>query len=418
MQKTYLIASDPSISECPKCNETFICEQGDMNAVNVKEKGLDGKALSEQAIKHKAQFRYRCSNLACKTKFCSSCHVYPYHLGYTCEQWKDYQNAQKCRFCEKEINASNTAPKEYGLGPGLLNVCNTTECLEKRQWSCDKIFACGHECIGLRGHPCLDCMNQECVAKDANTDDDFCNICWVDPLRVCPTLKLSCGHFFHFMCLWQKIDGKWPSARITFGFLNCPLCKAQIKHPALADITKTYYDLLDTIQKDAIERVKIEGLSNDRRLKDPNSKYFNNLPAFALDRLAFYPCSKCKKPYFGGMKACEEAGLEQNENYKSEHLVCGSCSSGPNAKACKRHGKKYITYKCKFCCTISSWYCWGSTHFCDKCHKRQEKGDYLNRKPISDLPKCPGLAKCPLGIEHPPNGTADYSLGCVVCLRR
>ncbi len=40
-------------------------------------------------------------------------------------------------------------------------------------------------------------------------------------------------------------------------FLNCPLCKQPIYHPALDDITKKYYDLKNEIQKDAIDRVKI-----------------------------------------------------------------------------------------------------------------------------------------------------------------
>jgi len=277
---------------------------------------------------------------------------------------------------------------------------------------------CGHNCIGLMGHECIPCLDVKCAKKGDLNDEEYCNICWVDPLRAAPCVKLNCGHYFHFMCLWQKIDRKWPAARITFGFLNCPLCKKEIHHPALDDITKKYYELKQEIQKDAVDRVKIEGLQNDKRLKDKNSPYYNNLEKYALDRLAFYPCSKCKKPYFGGMKACEEAGLEQAENYKQEHLVCGSCASGPNAKSCKKHGKKYITYKCKFCCSVSSWYCWGSTHFCDKCHKKQEQGDYLNRRPIHELPKCPGLPDCPLGVEHPPNGTAEFSLGCVVCLRK
>ena len=76
------------------------------------------------------------------------------------------------------------------------------------------------------------------------------------------------------------------------------------------------------------------------------------------------------------------------------------------------------TYKCKFCCGIGTWYCWGSTHFCDGCHKKQEKGTYLNRLPLDALPKCPGPDACPLGIEHPANGTEEFSLGCVICLKK
>ena len=45
-------------------------------------------------------------------------------------------------------------------------------------------------------------------------------------------------------------------------------------------------------------------------------KYRNNPTLFALDRLAFYECYKCKNPYFGGMRKCEEAGMQQDEKVR------------------------------------------------------------------------------------------------------
>jgi len=273
------------------------------------------------------------------------------------------------------------------------------------------------ECVVKK--KCLACLHPDCADPNSSvTQEEFCNICWVESLMAGPTLQLKCGHYFHFMCTWNKIERKWPAARITFGFLSCPLCKQEIHHEAVEEMSKKFYQLKDQIRTDSVERLKIEGLDNDPRLTDPNSSYHNNISQFAMDRLAFYPCSKCKNPYFGGMKACEEAGQQQDEKYQSNDLVCGSCASGPNTKSCQLHGKKFITYKCKFCCSIGTWYCWGSTHFCDDCHKKQEKGDYLNRKPVSDLPKCLGPDKCPLGVEHPPNGVSEFSLGCVVCMRK
>merc|ERR1719148_266575 len=427
MQSAQMIAADSTMTSCPKCKETYSTEAGDISAevTNKTEKGPDGKLLSYAHKQHKSRYRFRCPKKACRCIFCSGCGLEPYHVGYSCAEYAKYMSSAKCRFCEKSITAANQAQKDFTLKSGLDNVCSAAECLEKRRWSCDlKHDGCEHNCIGLMGHECIPCLDPECCEADGKeadvTNEDYCNICWVDPLKAAPSVKLECGHYFHFMCLWQKIDRKWPAARITFGFLNCPLCKQEIHHPALDDITNKYYKLKAEIQKDVIERVKLEGLQNDKRLNEKGGIYHNNLAKFAMDRLAFYPCSKCKKPYFGGMKACEEAGLEQAENYKQEHLVCGSCASGPNAKSCKKHGKKYITYKCKFCCNVGPWYCWGSTHFCDPCHKKQEQGTYLNRMQIAELPKCPGMGKCPLGLteEHPANGTSEYSLGCVVCLRK
>lgn len=71
----------------------------------------------------------------------------------------------------------------------------------------------------------------------------------------------------------------------------------------------------------------------------------------------------------------------------------------------------------QFCCSVASWYCWGSTHFCDACHRRQVAGDYLTRKPRTRLPRCPGKNQCPLGVEHPPNGD-EFCLGCAICRRK
>lgn len=54
----------------------------------------------------------------------------------------------------------------------------------------------------------------------------------------------------------------------------------------------------------SLERAKHEGIDKSERLKDPNDPYYNDLQAWALYKLAYYPCFKCKVPYFGGMKDC------------------------------------------------------------------------------------------------------------------
>jgi len=293
------------------------------------------------------------------------------------------------------------------------------ECLERRGLSCDKIHACGHLCLGVKGETsCLECLHSECVTEtDAVKAEDFCNICYIEGFECAPTVKLQCRHFFHYHCLKQKIEKKWPGARMTFGFLNCPLCKVEISHPVLDVLIKPLVRLKQVVQQKAVERLKAEGLENDKRLLDKKDKYFKNPALYAMDRFAYYPCAKCKKPYFGGMRQCEEAGQQDEEKFNPDDLVCGSCVSGKNVLSCKIHQKDYIEFKCKFFCSVATWFCWGNTHFCDGCHKKQEKGDYLNRKPRSALPKCPGPSKCVLGIEHPPNGE-EFALGCGVCRPR
>lgn len=84
-------------------------------------------------------------------------------------------------------------------------------------------------------------------------------------------------------------------------------------------------------------------------------------------------------------------------------------------------------------CNISSWFCWGNTHFCESCHTKQVRpkakckhniplilflfqvaGDYMTKKKPADLPKCPGSKECPLKGNHPPPGS-EVCIGCAMC---
>lgn len=421
MQSKFSQNNISGLVTCPNesCNHKFMAEPGKFDP-NAKEIGLNGVKLSREALQHKAEFRFRCPR--CAINFCKKCKVTPYHAGYTCEDFVNYKKAQKCRFCEDELSYKNLADSSgipEDLLPGLENCCTKDECLGYRDNCCGRIHPCGHKCIGVRGEKtCPPCIHEDCVGNEDLNDDEFCNICWVDALKAAPCLKLECGHFFHAHCVRTILKKKWSGARILFKFMECPLCKKEIKHYELKREMRSVVKLRNKIEKMAVDRLKIENMHNDKRLKEKGGKYYKNPKVFAMDRLAFYTCYKCSDPYFGGMRRCEEAGMEQNANFNAKHLLCGRCSAGPNSKSCSTHGTQYITWKCKFCCGIGSWYCWGNTHFCDDCHTKQEGGDYLNRKPISALPKCKGPGICPLGGKHPPNGTKDFSLGCVVCLKR
>ena len=90
-----------------------------------------------------------------------------------------------------------------------------------------------------------------------------------------------------------------------------------------------------------------------------------------------------------------------------------TCKGVAGTTDCKIHGKDFIEYKCKFCCKIASWFCWGTTHFCEDCHARQCKGDYVSKYPKEKLPKC-NHKTCELRMKHPLNGE-EFALGCSVC---
>lgn len=117
-------------------------------------------------------------------------------------------------------------------------------------------------------------------------------------------------------------------------------------------------------------------------------------------KCSYYMCFKCKAPYFGGLKDCD-AGQQERQEHKPEELQCAKCSSvgiGAGVKDCKKHGTEYIDFKCKFCCSIALWFCWGNTHFCDPCHRVAGR---------NKVKPCKGPGKCDLGPgleNHEPNG--------------
>lgn len=71
----------------------------------------------------------------CQTEFCAGCRSEPYHLGFTCEQFRQYQQARHCRFCSAQLKPDNTAPIK-GWAVTLQDCCNSEECMKKREHSC------------------------------------------------------------------------------------------------------------------------------------------------------------------------------------------------------------------------------------------------------------------------------------------
>lgn len=60
----------------------------------------------------------------------------------------------------------------------------------------------------------------------------------------------------------------------------------------------------DDVKKKSLDRAKHEEIDKHPQLKDPTSPYFQNLQKYAMYKLAYYQCFKCKSAYFGGLKDC------------------------------------------------------------------------------------------------------------------
>lgn len=443
---------------CPNttCQHTFEAVEGDINDKSLdNDTGLNGIKLTKQTLQHRAKHRFRCSK--CNTEFCSICNAIPYHTGYTCEQYKNYIQSNKCRFCETAItddvkdklkelitkkqsnngnnnssnswfnrrktqnnnNNNNSADNNNNSITIPTDICDNEECYDKYTQVCNKVLHCNHPCNGIVNEKiCTGCLHNECTTVDNKSVDgqQFCTICYTDSLLSAPCIRLDCGHVYHYECILNKINKRWPGARITFGFLDCPECRAEISHVSLVNIIQPYKLLKQQIIERATARLQYEGCMKDDALVNKSSRYYKQPQQYALDRFAYYPCSKCQQPYFGGRRQCEQVN-EQNESFNPNELVCGGCASGSDIASCQKHGKEFIEYKCKFCCNIATFYCWGTTHFCESCHTKQCQGQYVTRIPIDQLPKCNSAKSCPLGINHPPAGQ-EFALGCSICRPR
>jgi len=417
MQEMFNMSKTEGLVKCPAetCGFTFVGEPGKVIKGQI-ERGRNNLPLNETALNHKAKHRFRCPQ--CKSNFCGQCSESPYHLGDTCETFKMWKQSKKCRFCHATIDPQKIHHKPNWQFPGWDNVCHLEECQKRRDQSCGKVHRCGHVCIGIRDEKrCPPCFHPDCAPKGGSNQEDFCSICWTEDWTAAPCVQLECKHVVHYHCLMKKLEKRWPAARLVFNYMTCGECKKPIKHPELRNILNSHEDLKRKVERMALDQLKREGFDNDKRIHEKGGKYYNNRELFAMDRLAYYVCFKCKKPYYGGMRKCDAQDIDK---WNKEHLVCGGCRMGSNKKTCKIHGTDFIMWKCKFCCSRGSWFCWGNTHFCDDCHKRQESGDYLNRKPMSAHPKCKGIESgnpldCPLKIKHPANGN-NFCLGCNVCL--
>ncbi|XP_055893471.1 E3 ubiquitin-protein ligase MYCBP2-like isoform X4 [Biomphalaria glabrata] len=318
-----------------------------------------------------------------------------------------------CRFCGR---TSNTGLLAIG------NVCSDPDCQEHSKNACNKILPCGHLCGGIAGEdPCLPCLHrcrpfdQGQLKQDA---DDMCMICFTEALSAAPAIKLTCSHLFHLHCTKLILQKKYVGARITFGFSLCPICKTSVDHPALKSLLEPIRALKEDVKRKALMRLEYEGLDKAEAIATPGARFYQDPAGYAMDKYAYYVCYKCKKAYYGGEARCDEA-IGGGDDFDPSELVCGGCSDVSRAQMCAKHGADFLEYKCRYCCSVAVFFCFGTTHFCNPCHEEFQRVTAIPKK---DLPRCPAGPKgvqlegeeCPLHVKHPPTGE-EFALGCGVC---
>ncbi|KAL1517027.1 hypothetical protein ABEB36_000847, partial [Hypothenemus hampei] len=314
-----------------------------------------------------------------------------------------------CRFCGTTGNSGLLA---------IGNVCADSECQEYGKTACSKLLSCGHMCGGTLGEtqclPCLHgCSNDATLRQDS---DDMCMICFTEALSCAPAIQLQCGHVFHYHCCKTVLMKRWAGPRITFSFALCPICKMNIQHPTLENLLQPIQDLYKDVKRKALMRLEYEGLHVAEAVQTPGGRFHNDPASYAMDRYAYYVCFKCKKAYYGGEARCD---AEAGDAYDPAELVCGACSDVARAQMCAKHGADFLEYKCRYCCSVAVFFCFGTTHFCNPCHDDFQRVTNLVK---TELPVCPAGPRatqlegeeCPLHVKHPPTGE-EFALGCGVC---
>lgn len=320
----------------------------------------------------------------CNTEFCKKCNLDPYHVGFTCSQYKEYLESDKCKYCLGMINK-------------IDNMCKNTECIEYTKICPNLDTTCGHPNYGFNKYEvCLQCTN------DYNMEKEMCYICMTDELHKKPCIKLECGHIYHLNCLEHRFTSKHNTSHINLNYTYCSVCNFRVSHPYIND------KYMNELQK---LNIKIEKKSY-RHMK--NNKDPQNMTELTItehiDNLRYYECSDCNKIYLGGLADCQDDARDIHSDSDSDSIIekkCLACGAFGKNK-CKKHGDKNILYKCCYCCKVAVWYCYGTTHFCESCHSNTYK---IKAQP------CRGGNDCPLYGKHPKNDEkTQFAIGCSICI--
>lgn len=457
-QLEMLIETKSHYVKCPSCSMAMEIlspskkiSAEEATAIKKLRHPSSSELLDADRQQHYRQYRILCRNASCNKDFCRHCWEQPYHLGETCESLKSSRSAAKCRFCRTVLTESNRV--QNPVSKALANVCTNKPCFEKMKVSSDKVLSCGHLCLGVRNEPTdCPCLFPECPERSEQvnaTTTDYCDICKSETLEDAPCVVMPCNHVFHYQCVRKKIDIGWPKAYISFEFSYCPTCRTPMEHPKLGDIVDPLRSLEMILKEKGLKRLKYEGRDKDDPVVKPDGHYYNDPVNYAAHIYAYFMCHECKEPYFGGAKEC---GDDSQEEVKKEDLICGKCQKIDSVDECKEHGEEYLAYKCRYCCTMSVFHCWGKVHFCRNCHqpgvwdKLSTYSTGKNKKALEDYPQCDGLRQqinalmknpmwhkwsrerkdeeiyklralpelCPLECKHPPNGF-EFGLGCTLC---
>lgn len=447
-----LVNAADNLVQCPSCNNVWeYIGSGHVTDCDVYD--AQGKeVVNDEARNAFHELRQRCRH--CSTTFCKACMASPFHAGVTCSVHSGAVAFKDCRFCRKQLadkvkkvdegmdcklereepaggedavlamsieeraallkgqlrSTSNSNQRNASNYEPIQGVCRDFDCQQKLEAICSAVLPCGHFCAEDKKHAsCGSCLHPDCVEEaDGVTLDDFCSICWVEDLRTTAVTRLGCGHVFHTDCVVSRLLCKWGSGAINLSFATCPLCSEPLRWSGQNNEIVQALLMAERLRADLLLRAKV--LIESKIVEVADDVPESEAAAHALKKVNFYTCFQCKSAYYGGKVECGVAPLEVD----ASEYVCGGCVG------CKKHGARDLIYKCKFCCSVATFFCFGNTHFCQPCHDRwTTMVDRSNYAMLAGEASLKGCCKetCPLGIDHPPNGE-EHLLGCRLCFEK
>ena len=247
----------------------------------------------------------------------------------------------------------------------------------------------------------MDIERSSSAFTDTSTE---CAIC-LTPFDDSETIVLTCGHRWHLECLTEQLRHAQPirSRRILFSGCRCAKCNSFCDHDALRHLTRRTDALRDEVDDLIAEQMRIDAPRawEEAERADDGGTSRTSLLEGGRRTYAFYLCGSCEGPYFGGTIECADREEGELPSIGAGQL-CPSCA--PQSHAVCRHPtdhRAFHVWKCRYCCRPASHVCYGTVHFCDRCHdrnskrvrlqqQRQREGTSANRSPLLEAIRCSG----------------------------